>query len=385
MKKKFLLPALMLSVLAACSDNSDSPAKAQQPSSSSGEEASFTAVKVDYSKGRKMNARLGKGINLGNSWDSKGSGANGDCGWGNCIKDESFELLKETGFNSVRIPVRWQIDSDYSTHKVDPDKLEGVKNDIQLAIDAGLAVVVNFHHYEELMDAGNAFIRAPENADSVRFYEEEKAHFLSMWEQVAKEFDKFPDSLLVLEILNEPLFTKEHVLNDITTAAYEVIRKNAPGKTIMIESYHAGKFADLSVLKLPEDGNIIFSGHYYEPYTYSHQGHGYACNGDASYESSASSDMASYVALAQRLYPDVNGGHVPMNMGEFGVAGSTSSCGSNAPSDNWRRNWTKNIIKAAERYDVSWHYWAFSKVGGFEAYDITNEKWYPGFPEAFFP
>ena len=30
---------------------------------------------VDYSKGRAMNQKLGRGINLGNSWDSPGIGA----------------------------------------------------------------------------------------------------------------------------------------------------------------------------------------------------------------------------------------------------------------------------------------------------------------------
>lgn len=36
------------------------------------EDDTVAVKKVDYSLGRAMNKRLGKGINLGNSWDSQG-------------------------------------------------------------------------------------------------------------------------------------------------------------------------------------------------------------------------------------------------------------------------------------------------------------------------
>ena len=120
-------------------------AEVEEPTSS----GSTTHAKVDYSKGRAMNARLGKGINLGNAWDGNsywscgtlGEGddfiytINGvehkitltssdksffgnlpaerynyacndglDGGWSNPIQDEYFAFLKQAGFNSVRIP-----------------------------------------------------------------------------------------------------------------------------------------------------------------------------------------------------------------------------------------------------------------------------------------
>jgi len=368
--------------LIGCSGDDNSPTKVKKEE----KEAEKTAVAVDYSLGRAMNKRLGKGINLGNSWDSQSWGKL-DGGWGNPIQDDDFKVIKKAGFNSVRIPVRWNEDSDYSTHTVNPDRLKGVKEDIQLAIDQGLAVVVNFHHYTTLNDYGAGYYRG--NPDTTALFMEEKAHFLALWDQVSKEFNSFPDSLLVFEILNEPTIPGADIVNDIMLSAHEVIRKNAPKKTIMFEAYHAAKFADLVDLTLPEDGNIIYSGHYYEPYNFSHAGHGYDCIGDAGYSNTAAGDMKSYVLLAQKLYPDVNGGHVPMNMGEFGISGGTgtqSSCNrsGNPTSDGKKALWAKKSIQAAESYDISWHYWGFTKVGGFEAYDRTHDKWYPGFPEAFF-
>lgn len=372
------LPLALICSLGIVACSSDS-----KHSAATGPEEEETVVKaVDYSMGRAMNKRLGKGINLGNSWESKGNSL--DCSWGNCIEDGDFALLKKAGFNSVRIPVRWQQDSDYSTHTVGEERLAGVKEDIELALAQGLAVIVNFHHYEELNEAGNNYASDPETFNS------EKDHFLKMWAQVAKEMDAYPDSMIVLEILNEPTIADAKLVDGIMNDAYKVIRENAKGKTIMFEAYHAAKFADITMLNLPEDGNIIYTGHYYEPYTYSHQGHSYPCKGDDAYSNSAKYDISSYVKLAKQYYPDVDGSHsVPLNMGEFGISGgtdraNTNSCkaGESLPSDKMKAQWAALSIEAAETYDMSWHYWGFTKVGGFEAYD-RDEGWYNGFPDAF--
>lgn len=393
MKRTFSPILLTAALLVACS--SDSGSLTRVDSSSSTENSSAAQViPVDYSAGRAMNQRLGRGINLGNSWDSKsypdnvpeepynfGYNDNLDGGWGNPIEDGDFKIVKEAGFNSVRIPVRWQHNSNPITHEVNPERLAGVVEDVALAINEGLVVIVDFHWYQELMDAGNNFIADPVNKAAA--YEAEKIHFYSIWNQVATALNVFPDSMIVLEILNEPTFKNADVLNDVMLGAYSVIRNAAPGKTIMFESNSAAKFGLLNQLKLPQDGNIIFSGHYYEPYTFTHEGHGYSCKGDETYSPTISSDMAKYVATAQSLYPDVNGGYIPMNMGEFGVAaGSRSNCGSEGPSDRLYALWSKKAVETAEKYGLSWTYWGFTKVGGFEAYDRSENAWYPGILEA---
>jgi endoglucanase len=362
--------------IVACSSGSKHEAVAPPE-----EEEVAEPVAVDYSLGRAMNKRLGKGINLGNSWESKGYS---DAAWGNPIDDNDFAVIKNAGFNSVRIPVRWNYDSDYSTHTVSAERLAGVKEDIQLALNQGLAVIVNFHHYEELNEAGNNYAKDPEA------FNKEKEHFLLLWAQVAQEMQSFPDSMVVLEILNEPTIASAELVDGIMNDAYKVIR-GISKKTIMFEAYHAAKFADLNMLHLPEDGNIIYSGHYYEPYGFSHQGHSaqYRCIGDAAYGSSAVYDLPSYVKQATALYPDINGGHIPMNMGEFGISGGDSAndryCDADGvlPSARMKAQWAQKTVEAAEANDISWNYWGFTKVGGFEAYDRNEATWYEGFPAAF--
>lgn len=341
------------------------------------------AVPVDYTLGRTMNTLLGRGINLGNSWDSDGDDDNG---WGYPIRDSDFATIKAAGFNSVRIPVRWQNGSDYTSHTVDPKRLNGVLEDIRLAIANGLTVVVNFHHYFQLNCAGGGYSEHGCTYDAAK-YEAEKTHFLGMWAQVATAMGEFQDNQVVLEILNEPVIPNAERVDQLMNEAYNVIRTYAPGKTIMFESYHAAKFADLSILHLPKDGNIIYSGHYYEPYQYSHQGHGYNCIGDNAKDISASRDLASYAKTALTLYPDIDGiHHVPMNMGEFGIAGGdVSPCnwqGGIGPSEAGKVEWAKATAKAAILNDMSFHYWSFGPTDGFEAFNIYSETWYPGFPQA---
>ena len=376
---KKLLSAMAIGCLLCACDNGTAPPRSTPKSNSS------SAVPVDYTRGRYMNAILGRGINLGNSWDSDGRD---DAAWSNPIRDVDFAIIKAAGFNSVRIPVRWQYNSDYSTHTVDPERLAGVIEDINLAIANGLAVVVNFHHYVELNCAGGGHKDRGCKYDATKF-EEEKNHFLLLWAQVASVMNAFPDDMIVLEILNEPVIPNVDLVNQLMLDAYNVIRTHAPNKTIMFEALHGAKFYDIDKMKLPPDGNIIFSGHYYEPFQYSHQGnmHGNACRGDDAKSITASTDLSRYVDLAKQYYPDINGtDHVPLNMGEFGVAGGdVSPCNwedGNGPSSEGKAEWANAAAKAAISRGMSFHYWGFSYTGGFDAYDPSSEKWHTGFPQA---
>ena len=376
---KKLLSAMAIGCLLCACDNGTAPPRSTPKSNSS------SAVPVDYTRGRYMNAILGRGINLGNSWDSDGRD---DAAWSNPIRDADFAIIKAAGFNSVRIPVRWQYNSDYSTHTVDPERLAGVIEDINLAIANGLAVVVNFHHYVELNCAGGGHKDRGCKYDATKF-EEEKNHFLLLWAQVASVMNAFPDDMIVLEILNEPVIPNVDLVNQLMLDAYNVIRTHAPNKTIMFEALHGAKFYDIDKMKLPPDGNIIFSGHYYEPFQYSHQGnmHGNACRGDDAKSITASTDLSSYATLAKQYYPDINGtDHVPLNMGEFGVAGGdVSPCNwedGNGPSSEGKAEWANAAAKAAISRGMSFHYWGFSYTGGFDAYDPSSEKWHTGFPQA---
>ena len=160
--------------------------------------------------------------------------------------------------------------------------------------------------------------------------------------------NSYPDSLLVLEIFNEPHDMKVEQVNDIMNSAYEVIRKNAPGKTIMFEAGAYSKFGQIPKLTLPADGNIIVSGHYYEPYTFTHQGHGYDCNNSLSDKTVASIDgeFKGYADAIAEYFPDLNGGSVPRRWCRTGGSYGTAEAGPH-PAGNCQRIRTAGPAAAA--------------------------------------
>ena len=51
---------------------------------------------------KQLKAGLGRGVNLGNALNAPNEGE-----WGVTLKEEYFTKIKQAGFDSVRIPVRW--------------------------------------------------------------------------------------------------------------------------------------------------------------------------------------------------------------------------------------------------------------------------------------
>ena len=378
--RKYLISATAAFLLASCDSGNGGLNRASDPDDNGGVVA---RTKVDYSLGRAMNKRLGRGINLGNSWESPGTGATGDDGWKNPIKDSDFQVIKAAGFNSIRMPVRWENDADIFGN-IDAGRLAGVREDITIANSLGMPVIINFHHYNDLNFA------AVNYEDDPDAFQAELQRFTLMWQQVAAGLNDFPDDMVVFEIMNEPHdIKKSSTVNAIMTAGYNAIRSVTLTKTIMFEANGYSKFGDIKRLELPQDGNIIVSGHYYDPYGFTHQGESkqYACGTSISSSdlSKIATDFKQYTDSIKAYFPDIDGVHsVPINMGEFGAIGRTGSrCGEEAPSEAMRAQWTNYVIKAAESYGISWHYWAYGKTSGFQAYNQDAGEWFPEMKKVF--
>lgn len=63
-----------------------------------------------------QNRRLGRGVNLGNALEAPSEGE-----WGVTLNETFFSLISSAGFNSVRIPIRWNAHADsVPPYSVDP-------------------------------------------------------------------------------------------------------------------------------------------------------------------------------------------------------------------------------------------------------------------------
>src|SRR5437762_9482587 len=97
---------------------------------------------------RAMNQRLGRGINIGNALEAPKEGE-----WGVTLKAEYFKAIKEAGFDTVRLPLKWSAHAAAGApYTIDPKFAQRVDWAIDQAVTNRLNIIVNAHHYAE-MDA----------------------------------------------------------------------------------------------------------------------------------------------------------------------------------------------------------------------------------------
>ena len=198
-------------------------------------------------------ARLGTGVNLGNGLE-----AAPEWGWKLPMEKRYFEAIKQAGFESVRIPVRWSAYAEQeSPYTIDPDFFETVDRAVHLALEQDLWVVLNLHHYLELFDEPDAH----------------RDRFLGLWRQIATHYQDLPASVF-FEPLNEPntKLTPDK-WNALIPQVLSVIRESNPDRMLVIDVANWSNVEYTPQLILPEqDRNLILSFHYYSPHSFTHQG-----------------------------------------------------------------------------------------------------------------
>jgi len=304
-----------------------------------GEKAQTIRTAFEY------NEMIGKGINMGNALEAPVEGA-----WGVTIQDEYFKIIKDRGFDSLRIPIRW---SAHLTEdkKIDDKFLERVKYVVDKALELGLTVIINCHHFEELYQEPDVYGNV----------------LVDIWKQVASFFKEYPDNLF-FEIYNEPAqnLTADK-WNELYPKALRVIRESNPNRIVIIDVPNWANYSAIRSLKLVNDARIIVSFHYYEPFSFTHQGAewvnpilpvGVKWNGEE-WEVNQIRNHFKYVSDWAKEK------NVPIYLGEFGAY-------SKADMDS-RVKWTETVRKMAEEFKFSYAYWEF--CAGFGIYDRWSESW----------
>ena len=209
----------------------------------------------------KLNQLLGRGVNLGNAFDAPTEGE-----WGVVLQEEYFQVVKDAGFSSVRLPVRWSAHAMTTPpYTINPDFMKRIEWAVNCAVSRKLPIMLNVHHYGELYANPAA----------------EKERYLALWKQIAEYFKDYPDTL-VFELLNEPQKElRAGPWNEQLKESLAVVRQSNPNRTIVIGSAHYNQIHYLTLLDIPkEDRNIIVTIHDYFPLTFTHQGAAWLSRGD---------------------------------------------------------------------------------------------------------
>jgi len=279
---------------------------------------------------------LGKGMNMGNALEAPHEGA-----WGVRIHDEDFPRLKAAGFDSVRIPVKWSAHAAKSApYAIEPAFMERVDHVVRTALAAGLTVVLNVHHYDEL-DQDPASHRA---------------RFTALWTQVATHFSAFPDRLQ-FEAYNEPhdqQSAKEWNRN--FAAALREIRKANATRAVHVGGVQWNQVNTLKDLELPaDDRHLILHFHYYSPFHFTHQGATWlkeAAAWKGTKWDGTEPERAAVRKDFEVAYAYAKAQNRPVHLGEFGTCGGVEDMAA-------RVRWTNFVRKAAEERGFTWSYWEY--------------------------
>jgi endoglucanase len=191
-------------------------------------------------------------VNFGNGLDAPNEGE-----WGVVLEENHFKVAKAAGFDHVRLPVRFSAHADdKAPYTIDETFFKRVDWAIAQALGQGLPVILDLHHYMEIM----------EDPDS------HTDRFAGLWQQIAKRYANQPETVL-FELLNEPNKNLNPVkLNALYKKVIPIVRASNPTRVIMVDSYFWANTNYLRALELPNDPNIVAHFHMYQPIIFTHQG-----------------------------------------------------------------------------------------------------------------
>ena len=305
------------------------------------------------------NQKLGRGINLGNVLEAPSEGE-----WGLTLKDEYFERIKEAGFQSVRIPIRWATHTGPGPEfAIDRAFFDRVDWAIDQTLSRGLVTVINVHHDDDLY-------KEPEK---------HQARLEATWRQVAARYKRRPEGLY-FELLNEP----HGVLTDELWQAMfpkllAIVRESNPKRAVIVGPGRWNNVNNLGSLRLPEDDRMLIATfHYYSPFHFTHQGAEWVEGSRAWKGETWSGTPAQVEALKEDFEKASQWGasnNRPIFLGEFGAYSA-------ADMDS-RAAWTASIAREAERRGFSWCYWEFAS--GFGAFDKDLGRWRGPLKDALVP
>lgn len=306
---------------------------------------------------------LQRGVNLGNMLEAPNEGE-----WGLTVQEEYFDLIKKAGFDFVRLPVNWKAHTKHDGNDdgnvfyvIDPAFFARVDEVIDWALKNNLSIIIDMHNYEDLMTEPNG------------------EQFWFLWRQIAEHYKDYPPQVL-FELLNEPHDQINAAMwNTYIKNALQDVRKTNPNRNVVIGPVQWNAYNWVTTLDIPDDPNIIVTFHYYEPFSFTHQGTEWV-DGSSAWLGTTWDNLEYQKTDIQNHFDLVadwakRHGNVRILLGEFGAY-------SKAPQDS-RVRWTSFVREQAEAHGFAWAYWELAS--GFGVYDPNIKAWRDDLLKALIP
>ena len=288
-------------------------------------------------------------LNMGNGLEAPNEGE-----WGYRFERGDFALIRERGFDTVRIPIKWSAHIEAGApYRIDPTFLRHVDDIVSWGLAARLNVIINVHHFDELYTNPNANERK----------------LLAIWEQLAAHYQDALQSLM-FEIINEPREALSGArANSVQARALASIRRTNPNRTVILAGDNWGGIDGMENLQLPNDPFVIPTVHYYGPFEFTHQGAEWLPNAPpAGRNWPQQGDIAQLNNDIDRIVAWQNRMNAPVFIGEYGT--------DIAVPINLRERWARDVTTGLKRAGFATCYYNFA--GGFPIYDKSTRRWQEG-------
>jgi aryl-phospho-beta-D-glucosidase BglC (GH1 family) len=325
-------------------------------------------------------AHLQRGVNLSHLWwkpselkDARGADA---------VTTDDVALFKSAGITHVRIPVDPALVAE-GKDRLNPAAMATLTEAVRRLHAAGIATVLDAH------TTGTAGA-VDKNPDAW------EPKLTAFWTLFAPAWKQTSPDLLAVELLNEPNGLKD---DKEWPAAQErlraAVRKALPKHAIILTGDDWGSIDGLMKLTPSSDANTLYSFHFYEPHTFTHQQATWGSpmwkeiknlrypfdqpNADAAAAAAADPKAASSIrwyakdkwdgAKVHGRFDKVkawaDAHHATLYLGEFGAY--RQGC-----DEVSRSAWLKDVRTAAEKNGIGWCVWDYA--GGFAVTDKPDSK-----------
>ena len=308
------------------------------------------------------------------------------------ITKEDVKKVKDLGFDHIRLPIDYEVLETREGFEY----TEGIAYVNQFLLwceEYEMDVVLDLHkaYGYDFNDAGDS------SKNNLFENEELQKRFVDLWTRLAQHYGKLP--YVAFELLNEVV--EEHVAdnwNKLIDVTVNAIRRYAPNTPIIYGGIQWNSARTLKLLNKPEDDNIIFTFHMYEPLIFTHQKAYWVPNMpmDKTIEYPATMDYYKEVSaligykgkdvtvseckemgkpfLIEMISEAVDAAKeagVKLYCGEFGVI-------DRAPVEDTLR-WYRDIFDVFKQFDIHAAVWSYKEMD----FGVTDEHYAPIADELF--
>lgn len=291
------------------------------------------------------------------------------------IGEEDIRQIASWGFDHIRLPIDYEVLE--TEDGVIKEKGYGrVKKVIDWCDAYGLNIILDLHkaYGYDFNDAGD------EEKNNLFASEDLQNRFIALWKEMVKRFGTCAN--VAFELLNE-VVEKENAdaWNQLIKKAVAEIRKIAKTAPIIYGGIQWNSVKTLKLLDAPNDENIIYTFHFYEPLLFTHQKAHWVAAMDPNQTVRYPETMEYYQKESEKLgyQGEVVGDALSKLMGtefitemiEEGIkaaqnAGVSLYCGEfgvidQAPVEDTLR-WFKDVNTVFEKYNIGCAVWSYKKM-----------------------